>query len=326
MSHLLEIEKLEVIVSTDGTGRALVSGVSLTVERGRTTALVGESGSGKTLTARAVVGLLPRGLEVAQESRIRFDGMDLMASGPRELRSPLGTRIGMVFQDPVGSLNPVMRVADHLAEALGRRAGGERAITGKRSLALLDEVGLRDPERILSAWPHQLSGGMAQRVMIAIALAGKPDLLIADEPTASLDTTSQRGIIDLLRRLRNERGLATLLIAHDLGVVAELADRVAVIHAGQPAEFTDVERLMTGAAHPYSRGLVAAAIRLDRTVRPQPIPGAPTGTPIDVGCRFRGRCSHADARCASEFPEPSPDVAGRHVWCWHPIRDQTAAP
>lgn len=322
MSHLLEIRKLGITASVDGTSRALVDGISLTVERGRTTALVGESGSGKTLTALAAVGLLPHGLEVTRDSIIHFDGIDLTTSGPRKLQSLLGTRIGMVFQDPVGSLNPVMRVADHLAEAIGRHSTGKQEDSRSRSLTLIDEVGLSDPERILSAWPHQLSGGMAQRVMIAIALAGDPDLLIADEPTASLDTTSQRGIIDLLGRLRTERGLATLLIAHDLGVVAELADSVAVIHAGQPAELAPTPRLLTEAAHPYSRGLVDAAIRLDRTVRPRPIPGAATGTPMDAGCRFRERCSHADARCAGQFPEPSPEVGGGEVWCWHPIGSQ----
>jgi peptide/nickel transport system ATP-binding protein len=325
MTHLLSIENLQIAASRSGADRVLVDGLSLAVERGGTTALVGESGSGKTLTSLAAVGLLPAGLRMSSTSRISFDGTSLTPDSAGHAAALLGTRIGMVFQDPVGSLNPVLRIADHLAEALRRSGLSDGAAIRARSLALLDEAGLTDHHRVMHAWPHQLSGGMAQRVMIAIALAGDPDLLIADEPTASLDTTSQRGIINLLRRLRSERGLATLLIAHDLGVVAEMADIVTVIHAGQPAESAATDAVLYRSEHPYARGLVAAAIRLDRTVRPRPIPG-PSGAMPEGGCRFRSRCWRADARCAAQFPDRSPTLAGGEVWCWNPVRPQGAEP
>lgn len=326
--ELLAIERLVVKAAGSAGGPALLDGMELVVGRRETVALVGESGSGKTMTALAAIGLLPAGVTAAAGSVIRFDGTPF-AADDRSAMAPLrGRRIGMVFQDPVGSLNPVMKVRDHLIEALATASHRSRRDREGEELRLLREVGFADPERVADSWPHELSGGMAQRVMIAMALAGDPDLLIADEPTASLDTVSQREIMDLLRSLRSSRGLAILLITHDLGVVAELADRVVVIHSGQPLEAAPVRDFIADPWHPHGRAMLEAAIRLDLPRElPRPIPGNVDGTVTDSACRFISRGRTAE-RQGSELRPPviiSPDGT-RKVWCWNPDDSDRGAP
>ncbi len=269
-SSLLTISNLTTCFTGDGGTTTAVNGLSLTLEAGRTVGLVGESGSGKSVTSLSVMRLLPEvGAEIAAGS-VSFLGRDLVSAGRTELQSLRGRDLAMIFQEPMTSLNPVFTLGDQVAESLRHHEGLSKKAAWARAVALFDEVGIPDPERSALKYPHQVSGGQKQRVMIAMALACNPKLLIADEPTTALDVTIQAQILDLLRRLRDERGMGMLFITHDLGVIAEIADDVAVMYRGNLVEHGPVEEVLGAPKHPYTRGLLACRPRPDRDWRRLP--------------------------------------------------------
>lgn len=318
MTALLEVSGLRVTFPGPGDVPVYpVDGVSFTLARGETLALVGESGCGKSLTALALLRLVPPPGRIAPESRVVLEGTDLTTLPESALRAVRGGRIGMVFQDPMTSLNPVFQVGDQIAETIRAHRNVNSRAARQRALELLQEVGIPDPVRRLNAYPHQLSGGMRQRVLIAIALAAEPDVLIADEPTTALDVTVQAQILELLDQLRARRGLAVLLITHDLGVVAGRADRVNVMYAGRIVESAPTEQLFAAPSHPYTRGLFESVPRIDGPkTRLTPIPGTvPHPAAWPTGCRFRPRCPVAFAPCGEEPPQAA---AGPNHWarCW----------
>jgi oligopeptide/dipeptide ABC transporter ATP-binding protein len=282
-----------------------VRGVSLTVGRGETHCLVGESGCGKSMTALAIMGLLPRAAR-RTASQLRFEQTDLLGLSDRRMGRLRGDRIGMIFQEPMTSLNPAFTIGSQMTEVYRRHRGGSRAEAAERAAAGLGRVGISGPERRLGQFPHQLSGGLRQRVMIASALLCDPALLIADEPTTALDVTVQADILRLLQRLQHELGLALLLITHDLGVVARIAERVSVMYAGEIVEHAPVADLFARPSHPYTRGLLASVPVPGKTPRDEPlgsIPGTvPRLAPGFTGCPFRDRCAHAVSACAADIP------------------------
>jgi len=282
-----------------------VRGVSLRVRRGETHCLVGESGCGKSVTALAVMGLLARGAR-RSAGHIRFGDADLLPLSDRAMGRLRGDRIGMIFQEPMTSLNPAYTIGSQMTEVYRRHRGGSRAEAAGRAAALLGRVGITAPGLRLGQFPHQLSGGLRQRVMIAMALMCGPELLIADEPTTALDVTVQAGILRLLAALQAEMGLALLLITHDLGVVARVAQHVSVMYAGQVVESAPVAALFARPSHPYTQGLLASVPVPGRVRRDQPlgsIPGTvPRISPGFAGCGFRDRCAHAMPQCAVTVP------------------------
>ncbi len=297
-----------------------VRGVDFDLYRGEILALVGESGSGKSLTGLSLLGLVPHPGRVDPDSRLLLGDQDINRLSPRDLRAVRGRRIGMVFQDPSTSLTPVLTIGTQLREALTAHRQLDAAEARRRAEALLLEAGMPDPEAGYGAYPHELSGGLRQRAMIAIALAGEPDLLIADEPTSALDVTVQAQILETIDRLRAERGMAVLLITHDLGIVAGRADRVAVMYAGQIVEQRATAELFRSPAHPYTRALLKAIPRLDRAAGELlTIPGAvPSPAEWRTGCRFHPRCGEALSRCAFENPPVIPLGTGEWSRCWLP--------
>jgi peptide/nickel transport system ATP-binding protein len=319
MTPLLEVSDLNISFPRAGSVPLVpVDDVSFAVSAGELVALVGESGCGKTLTGLALPRLLPRGAELGPRSAIRFRGTDLSRLPERELRAYRGRRIAMVFQDPMTSLNPVMRVGQQIGEAIHAHGKVSRKDARTRVLSLLAEVGIADPSSRIDSYPHQLSGGMRQRVLIAMALAAEPELLIADEPTTALDVTVQAQILELLDRLRVARGMAVLLISHDLGIVAGRADRVLVMYAGRIVESATTEQLFAHPAHPYTRGLFASIPRLDATTtRLTPIRGTvPRPDQWPDGCRFHPRCPVAIPRCRTERPPLDEVAPQQRAACW----------
>jgi peptide/nickel transport system ATP-binding protein len=318
MSRVLEVDNLRVTFpGTDGRRVAAVDGVSLALSRGETLALVGESGCGKSLTGLSLLRLVPAPGRIEPGSRIRLGDADVLALEGPALRAIRGRRIGMIFQDPMTSLDPVFRVGDQIAEGILAHFPVSKREARERAVALLREVGIPDPPARAEAFPHQLSGGMRQRVMIAIALAAEPDLLVADEPTTALDVTVQAQILEVLDRLRAQRGMAVLLITHDLGIVAGRADRVAVMYAGQIVEEAPTAELFAKPSHPYTQGLFGSIPRLTGPVaRLRPIPGTvPSPAAWPAGCRFRPRCPQAFEPCGRE--PPIHDVGpGQRMRCW----------
>jgi len=303
MSRVLEVENLRVTFpGTDGSRVAAVDGVSFTLDRGETLALVGESGCGKSLTSLSLLRLVPAPGRIEPGSRIRLGDADVLSLKGNALREIRGRRIGMIFQDPMTSLDPVFRVGDQIAEGILAHFPVSKREARDRALTLLRDVGIPDPATRAETFPHQLSGGMRQRVMIAIALAAEPEILVADEPTTALDVTVQAQILEVLDRLRAERGMAVLLITHDLGIVAGRADRVAVMYAGQIVEEASTAALFARPSHPYTQGLFASIPRLTGPVqRLRPIPGTvPSPAAWPAGCRFRPRCPHAFEPCGRE--------------------------
>jgi oligopeptide/dipeptide ABC transporter ATP-binding protein len=316
---MLEVENLRVSfpAGTDHRRFYPVDGVSFSLDRGETLALVGESGCGKSLSSLALLQLVPTPGRIEPGSAIRLGDTDILGLRGEELRQVRGRRIGMVFQDPMTSLNPVFTVGDQIMEGILAHFRMPRAQARERALQLLREVGIPDPATRLRAYPHQLSGGMRQRVMIAIALAAEPEILVADEPTTALDVTVQAQILEVLDRLRATRGMAVLLITHDLGIVAGRADRVAVMYAGQIVEEAPTGRLFANPSHPYTQGLFASVPRITGPLeRLSPIRGtvpAPTAWPS--GCRFRPRCPKAFDK--SELEPPLLPVEPEHrMRCW----------
>jgi peptide/nickel transport system ATP-binding protein len=324
---LLEVEGLRTRFRTGGGEVRAVDGVSFRIESGEALGLVGESGCGKTVTALSIMGLVPGPSgQVDPKSSIRLEGRELVGLPERQLRRIRGSRIAMIFQEPMTSLNPVYTVGDQLRETLALHRGLGRAEARAQAIELLREVEIGDPDRRCDQYPHELSGGMRQRVMVAMALCSEPDLLIADEPTTALDVTIQAQILELLENLRRKRGMALLLITHDLGVVAGVCDRVGVMYAGELVEVGSVEEIFSAPGHPYTRGLLGSIPRIgDRRARLRPIEGAIPSPLDDVsGCRFRERCPHAWERCVAEAPgllledgTPTPDpFPARAVRCW----------
>lgn len=305
---LLEVSGLRVAFPSPTGPLVALEGLDLTVEAGETVALVGESGSGKSVASLAIMGLLPAGTMVT--GRVRLKGADVLTLPARERRARRSGGIAMVFQEPMTSLNPVLPIGRQIIEALPDDERRSRTVASARAVDLLASVGLTAPERRLSEYPHQISGGMRQRVMIAIALASRPALIIADEPTTALDVTVQAQIVALLRQIQDESGTALLLVSHDLALVRQMARRVAVMYAGRIVEQASVEALFARPRHPYSAGLVGAIPRLGggRAERLVEIPGlAPGLAERGPGCAFAPRCRQAAAICAS--PPPAHGIA-----------------
>ncbi|MBX3195710.1 MAG: ABC transporter ATP-binding protein [Microbacteriaceae bacterium] len=305
---LLEVENLSISFPTESGIARAVEGVSFRLLEGETMGIVGESGSGKSMTAMAIMGILPRAATVT--GSIRFRGRELVGLSDEELREVRGRDIAIVFQDALTALNPVMTVGEQLMEAVRvHRPGITSAQLRARAVELLDLVGIPDPERRIDRYPHEFSGGMRQRVMIGVSIANEPDLLIADEPTTALDVTVQAQVLDVLREVQQRTGTTVMLITHDLGVIAGVADRVIVMYAGGIVEAADVDPLFYETAHPYTAGLLASLPRMDRRSGDEPlyqIPGQPPlSTAWPAGCRFFPRCAHAVAgRCDTVVPPP----------------------
>ena len=301
---LLRVEHLRTYFHTaSGLARA-VDDVSFSIAKGETVGVVGESGCGKSVTALSLLRLIQEPGRIEVDSHIWFEGRDLMTLGTEELRQVRGNRIAMVFQEPMTALNPVFTIGDQVAEVARVHSSASRKVAWERAVEMLSLVGIPSPRERAGNYPHQLSGGMRQRVLIAMALVMNPALLIADEPTTALDVTIQAQILELLAKVQQEFGTAILLITHDLGVVAEAASRVLVMYGGQVVEEAPVNTLFADAAHPYTRGLMQAMPRVGMNRdRLTTIPGSvPPPTAWPSGCRFRDRCSHAWPRCEAEAP------------------------
>jgi oligopeptide/dipeptide ABC transporter ATP-binding protein len=315
---LLEVRDLVVDLRRRNDVVHAVRGLSYTLERGEALGIVGESGSGKTMSALTMLGLLPATGRVVGGSII-FDGQDLTHMDDAGLRSIRGARISMVFQDPQSSLNPVMGVGRQLTEAIELHLGLRGDKARQRAVEVLDLVGIPGAARRLGDYPYQFSGGMRQRVMIAMALACRPELVLADEPTTALDVTIQAQILVLLNRLRRELGMAVLLISHDLGVVSDTTDRIAVMYAGRIVESGPTSDVLARPRHPYTLGLLRSIPRLDGPRRPElaAIEGSPPDLTRDItGCPFRQRCGWAIDRCATEDPPLELVETGHAVACW----------
>lgn len=335
---LLAVENLRTYFETDAGLARAVDGVSFSVYNGEVLGIVGESGSGKSVTSLSIMRLVPQPPgRIMPGSRILFRGRDLLGLSEAEMRRVRGNDIAMIFQEPMTSLNPVYPVGDQIAEAIRHHRGVGKREARARAVELLRQVGIPDAERRAADYPHQLSGGMRQRVMIAMAISCEPDLLIADEPTTALDVTIQAQILDLLAELRERLGMAMILITHDLGVVAQVCDRVVVMYAGQVVEEASVDDLFREPRHPYTEGLLKAIPRLGKPVeRLAVIPGTvPSPTAWPVSCRFHPRCPYGWDLCVEAAPELFPagggrassegreSVDGRTSRCWlerHPER------
>jgi oligopeptide/dipeptide ABC transporter ATP-binding protein len=314
---VLDVRDLVTRFGPAGRGVTAVDGVSFVLHRGRTTGLVGESGSGKSATALSIMRLIePPGRTVA--GAIRYDGRDLLALGEAAMRSIRGARIGMVFQDPLTSLNPALRIGTQIAETIRAHEGVSEREAWARALDLLARVGVADPDERARDYPHQFSGGMRQRVMIAAAIACSPEIIIADEPTTALDVTVQAKILRLLHELQQEIGAALLLITHDLGVVAAMADDVLVMYAGRVVEHTDVDTLFHAPRHPYTQALLACVLNIEDDGRAplEPIVGQPPDLHHPPpGCRFAPRCPRAVASCRLQDPQLLPVSDRQAVAC-----------
>src|SRR6185437_9707804 len=304
---LLEVTDLKTYFRTDDGIVRAVDGVSFTVDKGQTLGIVGESGSGKSVTCLTIMGLNPRRSAISSGTAL-WKGEDLLTASPRRLREIRGSEIAMIFQDPMTSLNPVHKIGDQLAEAMRLHADASKKQARARALELLKAVGIPRAERRMDDYPHQFSGGMRQRVMIAMALVNDPDLLIADEPTTALDVTTQAQILNLIDKLQDDFGSAVIMITHDLGVIAEIADDVVVMYAAEVAEQAPVNNLFKRPAHPYTWGLLGSLPRLDadveRLVQIQGSPPSLLNPPR--GCRFHPRCPYVMEICKTTEPELLP--------------------
>jgi len=319
---LLEVEDLVVEIPTRRGVLKPVDGVSFTIGRGEILGVVGESGAGKSITGAAIIGLLERPTRIGG-GRVTLAGTRLDTMDENALRRVRGARVGTVFQDPSTSLNPLKTIGEQLAETALAHLDVSRREARERALRALVDVGIPAAAERLDAWPHEFSGGMRQRVVIALALIGEPELVIADEPTTALDVSVQAQILALLRRLCVERGVGVMLVTHDMGVIAETTDRVAVLYAGRVAEVGPTRDVLTGALHPYTRGLMGAtpdaSPERDSRDRLAQIPGAMPGLgAVPSGCAFHPRCPEAMSRCSAERPRAASREDTR-VWCWlHP--------
>jgi len=317
MSDLLEVSDLTVHFQSDAGAIEAVDHINFTIRRGEVVGLVGESGSGKSVSSFAVLRLIRRPGEVKSGS-IRFDGVDLATLTEEEMRRIRGAKISMISQSPRTALNPVIPVGKQISRLFQVHEGVSGRAAEKRMLEMLDLVRIPDPKRRAAQYAHQLSGGMCQRIMIAMALATSPQLLIADEPTTGLDVSIAARILDLLRELGSKTGAAILLITHDLGVVAEICDRVVVMHAGQVVESAPVRDIFRNPAHPYTRALVGSIPRVDRDVTMMPIPGSvPSLLNPPPGCRYASRCDHVTEECRITRPSLVLRATDHAVACHH---------
>jgi len=316
---LLTISNLSTHFPTEGGPVKAVDEVTLQVAAGRVLGLVGESGCGKTMTALSVMRIVPPPGRVAGGS-IRFQGQELLALGEREMQQVRGRRIAMIFQEPMTALNPVLTAGEQVAEMLRHHLKMSRGEAKARTIELFRQVGIPSPEERYRAYPHQLSGGLRQRIMIAMAISCRPALIFADEPTTALDVTIQAQILELLKQLQRDLGLSLVLISHDLGVIAEMADEVAVMYAGRIVEQTTTAKLFANPLHPYTQGLLHSLPRRaprDRRQRLVAIPGmVPQLSHLPSGCTFHPRCAVAIARCAGEEPELKPLAPAHAARCW----------
>jgi oligopeptide transport system ATP-binding protein len=316
---LLTVKNLRVHFHTRNGVVHATDDISFTIEKGETLSIVGESGSGKSVTCYALMGLVPQPPgKIESGSAVFDDKIDLLRCSPRELNQIRGKRIAMIFQDPMTSLNPYLRIEDQLIEPLMIHESIDRREAVKRGIRALEEVGVSDAARRIRSYPHEFSGGMPQRVMIAMALITKPELLIADEPTTALDVTIQAQILDLLKDLKKKLGMSILLITHNLGIVGDLADKVAVMYAGRIVEQAPTAALLQKPLHPYTIGLMQSIPKLGaHAERLHSIPGSiPDATQLPAGCKFQARCDRAQGDCTRD---PEPQLAGvdgtRHVRC-----------
>jgi oligopeptide/dipeptide ABC transporter ATP-binding protein len=315
---LLEVRGLRTLFKGEHGEVSAVDGVDLRLERGRTLGIVGESGCGKSVTALSIMGLVPQPPGRIAAGQVLFEGEDLLKSAPQRLRDLRGDKLAMIFQEPMTSLNPAFTVGDQIAEAILRHRKVTPAEARAQAIEMLGRVRIPSPERRALDFPHQLSGGMRQRVMIAMALACNPRLLIADEPTTALDVTIQAQILELMRTLRAELGTAIILITHDLGVIAELADDVLVMYAGKVIERCAAQRLFSQPQHPYTVGLLGSIPRLHlEQERLSAIEGfVPDAAALPAGCRFHPRCPFAIDRCKKEVPPLGEVALGHYAACW----------
>jgi peptide/nickel transport system ATP-binding protein len=326
MSSLLDVQDLGVSFATeDGTVRA-VDGVSFSLAPRDILAIVGESGSGKSVSVMTLLGLT-RGVNARFEGSAQFGGQDLIVASDEQMRRVRGAEIAMIFQDPMSSLDPVYRIGDQIIEQILAHENVSKAQARDRTIALLDQVGIPRASERVDAYPHELSGGMRQRVMIAMALSCDPSILIADEPTTALDVTIQAQILERIKELRDRTDTAVILVTHDLGVVADVADRIAVMYAGRIVEQGTVDEIFYDPQHPYTWGLLGSITRVDRE-RPRRLPSIPGAPPSLVnppqGCRFRPRCPHAFDRCHDEpaLEARLPDMPDHLDRCWLSVDDK----
>ena len=325
-SPVLRVDEVRVEFSTRRGKAWVLNGVSFDVRAGETLCIVGESGCGKSMTALTILGLVPQPPGRVTGGQVLFGDEDLIAARPQRMREVRGNRISMIFQEPMTSLNPVFTVGEQIAESLRLHAGLNRAAAHQRAIEMLRQVGIPAAERRVDEYPHQLSGGMRQRVMIAMALACRPDILIADEPTTALDVTVQAQIFDLLRDLQRERGTAIVLITHDMGAVAEMADRVIVMYAGRVIEQGSTAQVLEHPRHPYTQGLIACLPELgssqsgDGGDLPEIAGVVPSLWDLGRGCAFRERCPQVHGRCADQvppmFPVAEQGQEGHGTACW----------
>lgn len=319
MKHLLQIENLKVNFKTYGGEVQAVRGVSFYVNKGETLAIVGESGCGKSVTAQAIIGLIPTPPGRIVGGQVSFDGKDITKMSKKELLSIRGSEIGMIFQDPMTALNPTMKVGSQIVEGYLLHHNVSKAEAHNKAIELLRMVGIPDPEKRVHQYPHEFSGGMRQRVVIAIALACSPKLVIADEPTTALDVTIQAQILDLLKNLQEENDLSVVIITHDLGVVAETAHRMVVMYAGIVVETGNVTDVFSNPKHPYTWGLMRSLPRIDGLTKERLVPIE--GTPPDLfdppkGCPFAARCAFAMEICEQQMPEVTSFGEGHKAVCW----------
>ncbi|CAB4653298.1 MAG: ATP-binding cassette domain-containing protein [Actinobacteria bacterium] len=321
MSELFEIDNLQITFDTKRGPLQAVRGVSLSIRKGESVGIVGESGSGKTVMSRAAMGLL-RGRKVQRSGSVKIEGEELLTLSNEQIRNFWGLRIAMIFQDPMTALNPVRKVGSQFAESLVKRMNMSKDEAAKRTLELLALVNMPEPEKAVQKYPHQLSGGMRQRVMIAMAIACDPELLFADEPTTALDVTVQAQVLELLSELRERLGMAMVIVTHDLGVVAGHTDKIAVMYGGEIVEMASTPDLFANTKMPYTEALMESIPRLDRKRgdRLPTIPGSPPD-PIAArtGCGFAPRCRYATDKCRTEHPELT-DAGNGHMYrCFFPI-------
>jgi len=320
MPTLLDVQHLKTYFFTRTQLVKAIDGIDFTIDVGETLALVGESGCGKSMTALSILRLVPEPGRIV-EGALLFRGEDLRRLPENEMRRIRGNKIAMVFQEPMSSLNPVFKIGRQIAEVLQLHKGLNQTMALEQAIDLLRQVGISAAESRVNDYPHQLSGGMRQRVMIAMALACDPKLLIADEPTTALDVTIQAQIMQLLAELKQERRMATLLISHDLGVVAENADRVAIMYAGLIVEMTTTEQIYNNPLHPYTRGLLACRPRLNETRRRlEPIQGqVPNPGDLPAGCSYVDRCPDKLGTCSNKIPPLTEVAPGHLVRCWRHV-------
>ncbi len=313
---LLHIENLKTVISSKDGKLVPVDGVDITIPKGKTVGIVGESGCGKSMTAMSIMGLLPNTTHI-EEGKILFQDMDLTKLNPKELRKITGDKISIIFQEPMTSLNPVIQVGKQVREAILLHEKVSKEEAKQRVIEIFRQVGIPEPERRYNAYPHQLSGGLRQRVMIGMAMVCNPDLLIADEPTTALDVTIEAQILHLMRQLQKDKGTSIMMITHNLGVVAEICDQVYVMYAGKVVESAEVHELFQNPKHPYTQGLLGALPKMDSRQRLNSIDGmVPTLKDMPTGCRFAPRCPMATQKCREEQPALVDVTAEHQVRCF----------